>query len=116
MKQDIDLIRAILRGVESWEDSRNLEDLFPIDGYTEDQIAYHVKILFEDGAIDAIPYDELGVPYRRFFNIELTPSGHDALDVINDDAMMNKFKTFFIKTGKAFTLDLLLSWAKGLIS
>ena len=116
MKRDIDLIRSILQKVESWNEPLHLEDLFPMAGYSEDQIAYQVKTMFSDGAIDALPDDEFGVPYRRFFNIELTPKGHDALDVIKDDTRWNKFKAFLDKTGKAFTFDLLLAWTKGLIS
>ncbi|MBL7175268.1 MAG: DUF2513 domain-containing protein [Desulfobacteraceae bacterium] len=116
MKRDIDLDHAILQKVESWDEPLHLEDLFPMAGYSEDQIAYNVKKLFEENGIDAESFDEFGVPYRRFSNIELTPKGHDALDAMNDDARMNKFKTFLIKTGKAFTLDLLLAWAKDLVS
>ncbi len=116
MKRDMDLIRSILQKIESWDEPLHLEDLFPMAGYSEAQIAYHVKILFKDRAIDAEPFDEFGVPYRRFFNIELTPRGHDALDAIKDDTAWNKFKAFLAKTGKAFTFDLLLDWAKGLIS
>jgi len=114
MKRDMDLIRAILQKIESWDEPRNLEDLFEIDGHKENQIAYHVKILFNDRAIDANHSDEFGVPYRRFFNIELTPRGYDALDAINDDTKWNKFKSFLIKTGKAFSIDVILTWAKGL--
>lgn len=115
MKRDMDLIRLILQKIESLNEPIQLEDLFNIIGYSEDQIAYHVKTIFKDRIIDAEPFDEFGVPYRRFFNIELTPRGHDALDAIKDDTAWNKFKVFLVKTGKAFTFDLLLAWAKGMV-
>ena len=115
MKRDMDLTRAILQKIESWDEPRHLENLFPIDGYSENQIAYHVNLLFKDRVIDALSTEVFGVPYRQFSNIELTPRGHDAIDTMKDDTKWNKFKAFLAKTGKAFTIDLLLSWAKGLI-
>ena len=75
MKRDMDLIRIILQRVELWEEAKNLEDLFVIAGYTETQIAYHVNLLFKDKVIDADSDEVFGVPYRRFFKIELTPRG-----------------------------------------
>lgn len=116
MKRDVDLTFAILQKLESWDEPQHLEDLFPIEKYTENQIAYQVKLLFEERAIDADQSDEFGVPYRRFYNIELTSRGHDALDAINDDTKWSKFKAFLAKTGESFTIDLVLAWAKGLIS
>ena len=48
MKRDIDLIREILRAVEACEDSYGINSPI-IEGYSEAQIAYHLRLLVENG-------------------------------------------------------------------
>jgi hypothetical protein len=46
MKRDMDLVRLILLKVEAKDNPHSTEG-FEIDGYTEDEILYHVKIMLQ---------------------------------------------------------------------
>ena len=50
MKRDMDLMLKILRSVEARED---VGDLVPVavEGYTDDQIGFHVKLLVQGGRL-----------------------------------------------------------------
>ena len=53
MKRDMELVRQILLAIEAHKDMK--QKIKPeIEGYSEEQIMYHVKILADAGLIEAI--------------------------------------------------------------
>lgn len=53
MKRDMDLIRAILIEVEKLPFDAGFHDI-SVSGYSEEEIAYHVRLAHEAGLIEAV--------------------------------------------------------------
>ena len=112
MKRDMDLIRSILQKVESCEDPHGLEHMPEIDGYSQAQVSYHIKLLHDAGLIEVQTADEFNTAYPDFLSLNLTWTGQDFLDAAKDDTLWEKAKETVIKPGASFTFDLLLAWLK----
>jgi len=100
----MELIRKILI---SLEDSKQAQGVIPLkfDGYSDDQISYHIKILAEQGIIEATDCSSL----RNFtwHAKSLTWDGHDYIDAIRDEASWQKVKEWVKSTGKILTIETL---------
>ena len=113
MKRDMDLIRSILQEVKSCDDPNGLERMPEIEGHTEAQVSYHLKLLHDAGLIEALVSDAaFGASYSDFMHINLTWAGQDFLDASKDDSLWAKAKETIIKPGTSFTFDILLEWLK----
>ena len=118
MRRDMDLIRAIVLKLESWElrpgaivICNDIENDFPISGYTADQVSYHFNLIAESGWIETGGRN----PTSRSFTFRsLTSKGHDFADSVRDDKIWSTTKEGALKAG-GFTLELLGNIAKGLI-
>ncbi len=97
MKRDMDLCREILRQTEESPTTQDWIDI-KADGRSEEETAYHIKLLAEAnlvGAIDASSQDGL-----CFKVTGLTWEGHDFLDASRNDTIWNKAKQIAVeKTG-----------------
>jgi hypothetical protein len=116
MKRDMDLIRAILQKVESCEDPWGLHEMLDIEGYNQNQISYHIKLLHEAGLLDAREVSEMGPNGFRWWPGSLTWAGQDFLNAAKDDSLWKKAKETVIKPGASFTFDLLLAWLKAQVT
>ena len=118
MKRDMDLVRKILLTLESIQlpmgaivfiDPSDAE--YQIDGYSIDQIDYHVNLICAAGFVDtgggALPMT--GIAFRG-----LTWEGHEFVDSIRNDEVWEKTQRGFREAG-GFTLDLVKDLAKGFI-
>jgi hypothetical protein len=117
MKREMDLIRVLLLKVESMEIEpggtspalRSSDEALKIEGYTEDQVDYHLDYLIDSGLVEG------SCSVDRFFHIsKLTRSGHDLVDSVRDPEIWAKTKEVVKKAG-GFTLELMRDLAKGLI-
>ncbi|TVQ90226.1 MAG: DUF2513 domain-containing protein [Bacteroidetes bacterium] len=98
MKRDIDLVRKILLEIEKKEDPTGW--LIPeIEGYSEDEIIYHIKVLAEADFLDAKNLGGKGG--FEWAAINLTWEGHEFLDAARNDTIWKKAKD--IITGKMGT-------------
>lgn len=90
MKRDLNLIRAILLAVEACETS--VMPLTPaIEGYSKEQIVYHIHLMTEENLLDAIPLKTMAsVLPIEFGEIRLTSRGHDFLDNARNDTVWKK--------------------------
>ena len=89
MRRDLDLIRLILLELEAHQaPTRPLQ--IQAEGYSPEQIAYHVKLLTEAGYVDAENLSAMGALDWR--PKSLTAAGHDALDAIRNDTVWHKVK------------------------
>jgi hypothetical protein len=82
-----------------------------IHGYSDDQIAYHLSLLRENGLIDSPGSQPLdgGITFRS-----LTWWGHDFLDAVRDPEIWRKTRKGVEATG-SFTFELVKELAKGFI-
>ena len=90
VKLEMDLLRDLLLHVEE-KASRPYNDLEDIvlDGWTDDQITYHVVLAAEDGlltaTVDSLPDDEDPVIVHVTYSVHrLTSKGHELLGTIRE--------------------------------
>lgn len=96
MKRDMELARLILMRIEaqeSYQDNISCE----FEGYTDEQVHYHIMLLSEAGLVVALDASSLQdihwIPQR------LTWQGHEFLESARDDTIWNKAKEIMAKTG-----------------
>lgn len=89
MKKDNELIRKILLELENKENPGGW--IIPeFDNYSEEQVAYHIKILADTGYIDAIDLSTMdGIEWGAK---DLTWQGHEFLDASRNNTIWNKAK------------------------
>jgi hypothetical protein len=89
MKRDMDLARHILLKMEerSYDESHKP---VVVDGWSEEDIFYHVKLLYQAGLIQAI--DASSTDGLCWIPTSLTWSGHEFLDAARDDTRWNRTK------------------------
>lgn len=96
MKRDMELARLILMRIEAQENYRdNISCEF--EGYTEEQVHYHIMLLSEAGLVVAINASSMQdiqwIPQR------LTWQGHEFLDSARDNTIWSKAKEIMARTG-----------------
>lgn len=112
MKRDMDLIRRILLEIEAHEDP-NRTQWVEIDGYTNDQIQYHLKILYEGGFIDALDASAGGgIEYQPR---GLTWDGHEFLDTVRSDSVWNKTKALIGSQVSSVSMAIIQEAAKSVL-
>ena len=89
MKRDIELIRKILFAIEKFP-SPIMGTGLCIDGYSSDEINYHIMILDEAGLI--LANNASHGNNCIWFPIRLTWNGHDFLEVAREDKNWMKAK------------------------
>ena len=96
MKRDMDLARLILMRIESQE-NYNDDISCEFNGYTDEQVRYHIMLLNEAGLLDAI--DASSMKGINWIPRRLTWQGHEFLESARDNATWNKAKEIMSKTG-----------------
>jgi hypothetical protein len=98
MKRNMDLIRQILLAVEA-----NASGYMPcelnIDGFSEEEIAYHTCLLKEAELIDGVESESRGG--REIAPIRLTWAGHEFLDASREPTRWKEAKEAIGKIGGA---------------
>lgn len=87
MKRDLNLIREILVAVEANLDPQAWIDPEP-DGYTPDQISYHVMLMDQAGLIEGWNRSAIGV--FRWSARNLSWEGHEILEAAKNDEVWNR--------------------------
>ena len=115
MTRDMDLIRQLLLKLEAFDHPPGTvfilsghDEEVAIEGYSADQIEYHLDLLREAGFVDS-PGSQ---PMRGITFARLSWAGHDFLDSVRDPKIWAKTKAGATAAG-GFTLDLLTALAKG---
>ncbi|MBB6610850.1 DUF2513 domain-containing protein [Pontibacter sp. Tf4] len=90
MRRDLDLIRVILLEVEKAESISDGLDLC-IEGYTDKEISYHVKLLYQAGYLEAND-DSCRETPDKWSPKSLTWQGHEFLNAARDKTIWNKAK------------------------
>ncbi|RDU94946.1 DUF2513 domain-containing protein [Trinickia dinghuensis] len=122
MKRDMDLIRELMLKLEAL--SVPLTEIKPIDGhepavqvdgYTVEQIDYHLLLLEQAGFIHGGGLENFGMRFGPGIGFQsLTWAGHDFLESVRDPDVWDRTKQVASAAG-GFTVDLLVSVAKSLV-
>ena len=111
MKRDMDLVLKILRSVEAREDAGDLVPV-AVEGYTDEQIGFHVKLLVDSGRLEGEDHGGDGDRgYSCYYPRCLTNEGYNFLEVANeaakDDTHWNKFKAVVAEKGLSVSVEFL---------
>ena len=111
MKRDMGLIREILLQVEA---RPSVNDWGPveIDGQSQEEISYHVKMLDDDGLLEALDMRTLGPDGFKYDPKFLTARGHDFLDSIRSPSVWGKVKQQLAVVGGSASLEVVKTIAK----
>jgi len=96
MKRDMELVRLILIEIEKQPSYFiNIELIF--NGYTQEEVSYHVMLLHEAGLIIAI--DASSVSDLYWIPQRLTWEGYEFLEASKNNDIWNKTKDIMAKSG-----------------
>lgn len=104
MKRDMDLIRFILLQMEECESGYAPSKLC-VDGYTQEQIGFHVLLMIGAGLITGYERDESGQSSPYAVPTHITWAGYEFLDASRDPERWEKAKGIFSKLG-GVTMDI----------
>ncbi|WHA41916.1 DUF2513 domain-containing protein [Agrobacterium larrymoorei] len=116
MKRDLDLIRTLLLRLEDTEvPAGHLTRLGPnelqIDGYSGEEIAYHIQLLKSAGFVRELR----SKPLRYGLNYSgLSWEGHEFLDSVRDDAIWRETRKA-VRAAGGFTFDFVMDVAKEIL-
>ncbi len=114
MKRDMDLVREILLKIEKHEHGMAPDNL-SINGYTEEQVGYHVHLMGQAGLLKVADMTCRGSTSPAAMPIRMEWNGHEFLDAIRSDTIWDRTKKTFIESGVTMTIDLVkaVAIAKG---
>lgn len=115
MQRDMELVRNILFTLEAKEHTGATVRL-QIEGYSGENVAYHCKMMCENGLIDF--YDENRMGNGKLFHYtvgDLSWDGQDFLDKIRQDTVWNKTKTVIRDKGLPMVIDVVKEVASAVI-
>lgn len=104
MTRDMDLIRLILLEVEQRQDVLRSRKVI-VEGYSPEQIAYHVKLLAQANLVDVIDFttfDGLDMRPRS-----LTWAGHEFIDATRNESVWHKVKAQVNDRGLSLPFELI---------
>ena len=113
MKRDFDLVRKLLAFFEDKPNDDPIE-VPQIDGYSEQEIKYHLVLMHEAGFLRCERVRSLTDPERVIYVLpfELTWQGHEFLQSIKDDTVWRKLKERVIKPSASWTFAIVTDWLK----
>ena len=116
MKRDLNLVREILLWATAQE-AAGLDGNPSLPGYTEDEIAHHVHLMWQARLVDALDITTNNSAGPSALLTSVTWAGHDFIDAARDNTIWNKTKSKVLASGLSFTFELLkevlVSAAKG---
>lgn len=107
MTRDFELVRKLLVFFDERQDLQAI--LVPqVEGdYSENQIKYHVLLLYQAGLLDGEPEkSKTSDRVIRVHAMQLTWQGHEFLAAIRAQGVWQRVRTAITTTGGAMTLDL----------
>jgi Hypothetical protein (DUF2513) len=116
MRRDLGLVRELLlkleplSGPHAWQMIGPDDPRIQVEGYTPDEIEYHLQLLVEQGFVEEPRSGPMeGIIFKRF-----TWVGHDYLDAVRDPKIWHKTKEATDKVG-SWTFEIVKEVAKGYI-
>jgi hypothetical protein len=104
VQRDMDLARAILLELEKLPFNGTLHQI-SIDGYTVEEINYHVLLLSEAGLL--VMHDASHFGGMHYLPTRLTWAGHEFIDTMHSDSLWQRAKAHALKTTGVVSLGTL---------
>ena len=111
MKRDLDLVRQLLLRMESQEQAYIRDELL-VDGYSEDQIGFHIYLLGEAGLAKVVESTHIGSTSPSARPLHLTWAGYEFLEAAKDETLWGKAKAVVIKPAGGVAFGVLVEWLK----
>lgn len=111
MKRDMTLVRKILHWAID-QPGGCLGNNPEFDGFSEEEIGYHVYLMDQAGLVQAAGATTLGSSSPHGILLEVTWAGHDFADAAKDEQLWKKASTTVLREGASFTFELLKEWLK----
>ena len=111
MKRDLDLIRKILLRIEAHDFGFAPEEI-EIEGYTEEQISFHIFLLGDAGLLKVDENTVIGCTSPSAIPSHLTWAGYEFLESAKDETVWGKAKEKVIKPAGGVAFSVLLDWLK----
>lgn len=92
MKRDMELARKILFELEACESAWGPGNDLSINGYSDQEVAYHIKMLYQAGLIEAQDVSCIGPDGFCWMPGSLTWQGHEFIEASRDDTRWNAAK------------------------
>lgn len=105
MERDMNLVREILLALEAHEHGHAPESL-SIDGYSEDQIGFHVHLMGQAGLVRAIDAPTFGNPSPQALADSLTWEGYDFLERARNPTIWKRAMEKVAAAGAGVTIDI----------
>lgn len=105
MKRDMELIRKIMLAIED-HPSGYAPDKIVIDGFTDDQIGFHLYQMLQAGLIEGIDTTSSESVGPEAIATCLTPTGYDFIDAIRNDTIWGKVKAYIKEKGVSATVEI----------
>lgn len=105
MKLNPDLIRLILLEIEENGKATGYDKEPTIEGYSKDEIFYHVQKMEEAGFVKLRHINNKGF-YKSAHIDDITYQGHQFLDLSRNNAVWKKTKDTLLEKGITWTFDL----------
>ncbi|MEM6750436.1 MAG: DUF2513 domain-containing protein [Planctomycetota bacterium] len=99
----MDLVRQILLCIEAYDHGRAPHNLC-IDGFSTEQVGYHVYIMIEGGLLDGANSTTLKSKGYEAIASRITWEGHEFLDAARDDRRWKKACALVKEKSGAVTL------------
>lgn len=109
MKRDMDLVRKLVFAIEDHPHGFAPSDI-EIDGYTEEQIGYHLFIMMEAGLINGADVSHTGCRSPQALASSLTWAGHEFADAARSESFWNKAKKTIQEKVGSITIGLLTEY------
>lgn len=103
MKRDMDLVRSILFQIEECDDAAPRD--IAVENYTQEQIQYHLGILYQAQLIDA--YEIIAARGTTYRVKKLTWEGHSFLEAARNDTVWKKAKEKALEFGGSIPFEIL---------
>ena len=110
MKRDLNLVREILLWASNQKDAK-IHANPEIDGYSEEQIYYHIHIMAQAGLVFSWESTEIS-KNPQVMLVSITWAGHDFLDATRDDALWKRAIKILNKEGVSFTFEIVKDWLR----
>lgn len=112
MKRDLDLVRKLLQWMEAQPEGHNINWNVAIEGFTDEEIGYHVHLMGQAGLVIAedSTYGESHSPLAE--PVSITWAGHEFLDASKDNKLWASAKTKVIAPAGGVAFSVLLEWLK----
>lgn len=111
MRRDLDLVRSILLEMEKSPHGYCTENP-EIEGFTEEEVAYHAHLMGQAGLIDAIDITTMSDMTPQALAHGITWSGHEFLSATKKPGVWDRAKSIVIKPVGDVMFSVLIEWLK----